>query len=108
MTDFQLLSPEQHKDVKVITDHRADLGDNLKFVQTFPFEFRNVQNSYPIFLHKDPDSNDMQCIALLGFEQNENLFLTETGWDASYVPLMIKRQPFLIGFQSQTNENKVL
>ena len=36
---------------------------------------------------------------LFGFAEAENLFVTDDGWDARYVPLTILRQPFLIGFQ---------
>ena len=39
------------------------------------------------------------AIAVFGFEDKENLFLSDAGWDASYIPLTIRREPFLIGFQ---------
>jgi hypothetical protein len=42
---------------------------------------------------------------LFGFQQQENLFLDESGWNASYVPAMIRREPFLIG--SQTSKQGV-
>jgi hypothetical protein len=42
---------------------------------------------------------------MFGLEKNENLFLTEQGWDASYIPLMIERGPFLIGFQQSVENN---
>jgi hypothetical protein len=38
---------------------------------------------------------------LLGFGQRENLFLEDGHWNASYVPGLIARGPFLIGFQEQ-------
>lgn len=99
MTNFVLLDPKEHAKLRVITEHSAEYGDNLKFAMTFPFEFRNVQSNYPIFFQKDPSSGKFYPIALFGFENDENLFLSESGWDASYIPIMIKRQPFLIGFQ---------
>jgi hypothetical protein len=34
---------------------------------------------------------------LFGFQDGENLFLKADGWDAPEIPLMIERQPFLIG-----------
>ena len=34
--------------------------------------------------------------ALLGFEADQNLFLQDNSWDASYVPTIVQRQPFLI------------
>ncbi len=67
---------------------------------TFPWEFRNLQAHYPILFRKRPDTGEFQPIALFGFEERENLFLTGSGWDAAYVPLTIERQPFLIGMQA--------
>ncbi|NNC99149.1 MAG: SapC family protein, partial [Gammaproteobacteria bacterium] len=104
MTNFVLLDPKEHAELKVITERSADYGDNVKYAMTFPFEFRNIQSCYPIFFQKDADSGKFFPLALFGFENDENLFLSDTGWNASYIPIMIKRQPFLIGFQ-QDPEN---
>jgi hypothetical protein len=38
---------------------------------------------------------------MFGFAEQENLFLDVSGWHASYVPMSIRRRPFLIGFQEQ-------
>ena len=106
MSNFQLLNPDQHKDFYVITEHGAEFGDAIRAVQTFPFEFRSVQGHYPIFFQKEPDTGEFQCVALLGFEDGENLFLNDDGWTRSYVPMMIKRQPFLIGFQTNAGSDE--
>ncbi|MCH2189759.1 MAG: SapC family protein [Gammaproteobacteria bacterium] len=106
MSNFQLLNPEEHKNLRVIVEHGADLGDAVRVVQTFPFEFRSVQGHFPIFLQKTPDTGEFQCVALLGFEEGENLFLNEQGWASSYIPLMIQRQPFLIGFQANPESDE--
>jgi len=99
MTNFVLLNPEEHANLKVITERSAEYGDNVKYAMTFPFEFRNIQSCYPIFFQKDAESGKFFPLALFGFDNDENLFLSESGWNAPYVPLMIRRQPFLIGFQ---------
>ncbi|MBT8115313.1 MAG: SapC family protein [Arenicella sp.] len=104
MTNYVLLDPEEHKTMKVITDRSADYGDNIKYAMTFPFEFRSIQSCYPIFFQKDADSGTFFPLALFGFENDENLFLSDDGWNATYVPTMVTRQPFLIGFQ-QDQEN---
>ena len=104
MSNFELLNPARHSKLKVITERSADYGDAVNYVMTFPFEFRNIQHCYPIFFQKDPTSDAFFPIALLGFEQNENLFLDNPGWNAPYVPLMIRRQPFLIGYQTDAND----
>lgn len=100
MANHALLNNVDHKNLKVITTRSADYGDNVMSTMTFADEFRSVQAHYPIFFHKHPDSGRFQAVAVFGFEEGENLFLGADGWDASYIPLTIERQPFLIGFQS--------
>jgi len=95
-----LLNNIDHKDLRVITKRAAAYGDDVKFALTFPAEFRNIQAHYPIVFHKSVDGK-FQSIALLGFQDKENLFLGPDGWDAPYVPLTIERQPFLIGFRDR-------
>ena len=95
-----LLNNIDHKDLRVITKRAAAYGDDVKFALTFPAEFRNIQAHYPIVFHKTADGK-FQSIALLGFQDKENLFLGPDGWDAPYVPLSVERQPFLIGFRDR-------
>lgn len=102
MANFQLLNNVDHKDLKIITERSAELGDNVWYAVTFPSEFRNLQRHYPVFFIKHPDSGEFQAVAMFGVEDGENLFLDEGGWDASYIPLNIMRQPFLIGFQEKS------
>lgn len=73
-------------------------------VMTFPAEFRSVQAHYPIVFNKNKDGV-FTPLALFGFKDKQNLFLTESGWGAHYVPLMVERQPFYIG---QAPNGKVL
>lgn len=100
MTQHVLLNSVEHKDLKVITDRSAKFGDNLWFSVTFPDEFRSVQAHYPIFFQKDTATGKFYSVALFGFKNDENLFLSENGWQASYIPLTVRRQPFLIGLQT--------
>jgi len=90
------LNNVDHKDLRVITTRGAEYGDDVMFAMTFPAEFRNVQAHYPIAFRKAADGQ-FQPLALFGFEERQNLFLTRDGWDATYLPLMIERLPFLIG-----------
>ena len=103
MSKSEILSPTAHRELKIITDFGSHVGDNVQFISTFPLEFRNIQSSYPIFFTKNSETGEFYPIALFGFEANENLFLNDSGWDASYIPMMIKRQPFTIGYQGETD-----
>lgn len=103
MTKHVLLNNVDHKDLKVITTRSAEYGDNVQCAITFFWEFRSIQAHYPIFFSKGAGADDFSAVAMFGFEDKENLFLGETGWDAHYIPLSIKREPFLIGFQQSAD-----
>jgi len=94
-----LLNNVEHKALRVITRHSAALGDDVMSTIVVPEEFRSVQAWYPIVFQKQTDTGQFLPLALFGFESGQNLFLTESGWDASYIPLSIQRLPFLIGGQ---------
>lgn len=85
-----------HKNLRVITARSAAYGDAVMSALTFPAEFPDLQASYPIVFARD-DKGGYDALALLGFEQGENLFLGPDGWDAPSIPLTIERQPFMIG-----------
>lgn len=100
MSQHVLLNSVDHKDIKIITERSAKYGDNVWFSVTFPAEFRSVQAYYPIFFQKDQTTGQFFAVALYGFQNNENLFINNGTWQASYIPLTQRRQPFLIGQQS--------
>lgn len=103
MTNHVLLNNVDHKDLKVITTRSAEYGDNVQCATTFSWEFRSIQAHYPVFFTKNAGTEEFAAVAMFGFEDKENLFLSDTGWDANYVPLSIRREPFLIGFQQSAD-----
>ncbi len=90
------LNNVEHRDLRVITARGAKYGDDMMYALTFPAEFRNVQAHYPIVFGKSAEGS-FAPLALFGFREKQNLFLREDRWDALYLPLMLERQPFLIG-----------
>ncbi len=95
-SDFQVLNSTDHADVRVVTTPGERFGDAVMQVMVMPFELRNVQACYPVFFQID--RNDAYYpVALLGFEDGENLFLEGDTWSADYVPAMIRRGPFMVG-----------
>jgi hypothetical protein len=102
MTKHVLLDNVSHKKLRVRTGYGPGRGYDANLARVFPSEFPELQREYPLFFIKDAASGHFESIALLGLSANENLYLGAEGWDASYVPLTVQRQPFLIGFQAQT------
>jgi hypothetical protein len=97
MSKHVLLNNVEHKDLRVITKRGAEYGDNVMLAATFPVEFRNLQAHYPVVFRKNAQGQ-FEPVTLLGFKEGQNLFLTQQGWDASYIPMTLERLPFLIGF----------
>lgn len=96
-----MLDNVTHKDLRVIRDYAKIPGYDVNVARVFPGEFIQLQTEYPLFFMRNKDEGNFEPIALLGFADHENLYLSGQGWDAGYVPLSIERQPFLIGFQRQ-------
>lgn len=106
MANHELVNNVKHKDLRIITKRSADYGDNIWYALTFPNEFRSAQIHYPIFFTKDPNTGQFVSVALFGFKEQENLFLDENGWNASYIPASVLRQPFLIATQTVNEDGK--
>ncbi|MGB5166763.1 MAG: SapC family protein [Woeseiaceae bacterium] len=104
MSQHEVLNKEKHRGLRIKTGYSAALGDAVMYVMTYPMEFRDVQSCYPILFTKDPNTGGFFAAAILGFETDQNLFLQENGWDASYVPAMVQRQPFLIAKRADNDD----
>ena len=106
MSNHTTLTTEAHRELRVRTDHAAELGDGVMCCLTVPEEFRQVQNHYPILFRLNPERDSFTAFAMFGFQTGENLFLADGRWDASYRPLAIDIQPFLIGGTAEGSETK--
>ena len=97
MTDHAVLNADDHSDLRIATQRSAALGDAQMVCLLMPDEFRRAQDEYPILFRWNAARDRMDAYALLGFENGENLFLKDGGWDAPYVPLAMDIAPLLIG-----------
>jgi SapC len=93
---LELLNNITHKDLRVFTQRGARWGDEVMSCPVTPDEFRNLQAHYPILFQPDGQGSFLPVV-LFGLQEGQNLFLNETGWDADYLPLAMRRMPFSIG-----------
>ena len=93
---LQLLNNVQHKDLRIITRRGAKWGDDVMSAPATPVEFRKLQAHYPIVFQSDGQGSFLPVV-LFGLEEGRNVFLTDDGWDADYLPLSMQRMPFSIG-----------
>lgn len=103
MPTIELLNNKKHKQIR-LRQHTLTAECELGSAMIMPNEFVSVQREYPILFRKDPETGQFYPSAMLGFSQHENLFFNDGHWQSTYVPLILRRGPFLIGFQHQQRE----
>lgn len=108
MKDFRPLSYGQHKTLGYIEKYGSEYGHQVGAVMILPNEFAKAQREYTILFRKDSETGRFLPVVLLGFEEHENLFLSDNSvWSASYIPLAVRQGPFLIGLQQQEAEHRL-
>ena len=96
MTTVVRLDNVQHAALQLRRGHGARFGEAVNQVAVFASEFAHVQREYPILFTRQPDGA-LQALAILGFDRDENLFLSGERWDAAYVPALLRHRPFSLG-----------
>ncbi|GAB2505036.1 SapC family protein [Microbulbifer agarilyticus] len=104
MSNTVALNNESHRNLKVMTKRGAAFGEATHLVPVVANELRNLVLEYPVCITKDPKNGQFSLCALLGFEPGENLFLQGDNWEAQYVPMHIRRQPFMVGYRNPEAE----
>ena len=105
MANYVPLDFAVHRLLRLTNVHGAALGDDLGMVSVVASEIPALVSSYALFFRKSPLSGAFELGAVLGFASDENLFLAHGGWDAGYVPLAIRREPFAVQ-QSAASPNR--
>ena len=89
------LSKTEHRDVHINVDYLKQPEAATHVVPVLVSELLSVTANYPTFLIKDSETGEFLLAALLGFAEDENLFISCDGnWSSTHVPLTIARKPF--------------
>ncbi len=94
MPNIVVVNSQAHRGLRVQAGASAAFGDRRHFVPVIVGEFPLLAVHYPILLSKDSETGAFYCGAMLGFDPDENLFLTEGQGFAAYRPLNLQRGPF--------------
>lgn len=93
MAELTALNSQTHRDLRIDVGRAyLELGA-ASIVGVVPREFHRLMAHYPILFVKS-EAGQLEPAVLLGFSQGENLFISASEWDAGYLPLHIRRQPF--------------
>lgn len=92
--NFVPLDKNKHKDVKVAVDLSFSFAKNSHLAAASVRELAQLSASMPIVFIQDPKSQNYHLVAMLGTQQEQNLFLQGDRWEGSHVPMNLLRYPF--------------
>jgi hypothetical protein len=101
MKKIEELSKKAHQHIRINKDYNTLPAVHTHVIPLLITELLSSGANYPIFLTKNDQTGEFVCIALLGFTENENLYLHQGEWQASHIPLTIERQPFHINQENK-------
>ncbi len=89
------LNKDKHRLHSFKRFENLDFAAHTQLVLLTGSEFTDACKEYPIVFVKNPDGS-MMPVALLGFRENENLYVDINGkWNARYIPAYVRRYPFI-------------
>jgi len=90
------ISYDEHKDLRVKPVESFDFAQGVHLASVMVHEFSRAASIYPIVFLEDKDKDEFRPVVLLGLEEGENLFVQDGKWQASYVPAILRRYPFVL------------
>lgn len=99
MLNAELLNSQKHQTLRVDLEGPIPQSKITRNSFVLMQEFAHLLLQYPIMLTKNRETGRFTCVAVLGFDEGENLFIEDGNWQALYIPLNVQREPFMIGVQ---------
>ena len=91
-----VLNPQRHGELKVGASSDQSFAAQTNSVPLVGVEFVESCREYPIVFSR-AENGTYSPVAVLGLENEENLFLDEElKWKANYVPAFVRRYPFVL------------
>lgn len=97
---------ERHLNWSIKAGDDCSFAREVNSVPLLAAEFAKAAEQYPI-IFAGTEENVLPCV-VLGLQQNQNLFISESGkWESDYLPAFIRRYPFVFS-ESPENSTFVL
>lgn len=98
MSNITVLNNIDHSSLKVNVNPADNPSLRVNRTQVYASEIADLQKEFPVLIYRDEQGNSLQLHAILGLEKDENLFLDDNGWTTRFVPSLLARGPFSIGY----------
>lgn len=88
------LDKSKHSDLKVVPKINFELVNKTHIAAATIREYAQLSGCMPIVFIEDPATKNVHTVAMLGLEQNSNLYYAEERWQAPHIPMNMQRYPF--------------
>ena len=94
-TNFIPLDKNKHAALKININHRFEFAKDTHISAVTLRELAQVATCMPVVFIQDKQSNRIHTVAMMGIEQNTNLYCNSEGhWQGHMAPLNLQRFPF--------------
>ncbi|AGH42298.1 SapC family protein [Paraglaciecola psychrophila] len=106
MSKATVLNNVDHKNLKVDTRPESNNTQQVNRSLVHATEISELHKEFPLVFYKHTDTEQLQLHAILGLEKDENLFMGESGWITRFVPALLARGPFSLGYKKSQEEGE--
>lgn len=106
MSNITVLNNIDHSTLKVNVNPADNTSLNVNRTQVYASEIADLQKEFPVLIYREEATETLQLHAILGLEKDENLFLDDNGWMTRFVPSLLARGPFSIGYPQAKDEGE--
>ena len=102
------VTKEKHAKLRVKPNVDFAHAKELNLAAVMLTELSAATANFPVAFIQHTESGVMRPVAMFGLRPGENYYYGPNGWDATYVPLLIQRHPFLIGADDENPDSNKL
>ena len=102
------LKKTEHSKLRLKPSTSVEHIRNQHLIPLVVHEFPFIALNFPIIFAKNPSTNQFNAAVLLGFEEYENILVSDNSWAAVYIPESSRCYPFKIQGESYTDSNAVI
>ena len=106
MSKATVLNNVDHKSLKVDTRPGINNNQHVNRSLVHTTEISELHKEFPLVFYKHLDTQQLQLHAILGLEKDENLFVAQNGWSTRFVPALLARGPFSLGYKKAQQESE--
>jgi SapC len=94
-----------HGKVKIKDSRHFPHVEGQQIVPLIIHEFSSVGAEMPVVFVKNAETGTFQPVAIMGFEEGENLFYGDPNWRGHYIPAVVMHHPFALMPSKEDKDN---